>query len=92
LVHPGTSLLIRCRTCPAQTLQQTGTVTGISDAPLEVLQAAGSAPAYRVTVSLPPQPAQSHLGPLTQSGMSVEAEISLGRKPLIRWFFERSGS
>jgi hypothetical protein len=48
---------------------------------------------YKIKVSLPPQAAQTmQLNPSPQSGMRVEAEIPLGRKPLIKWFFERSGS
>jgi hypothetical protein len=93
LVQPGTQLLLRCRTCPAPATEQTGTVLGISDAPLDSPEIAGSGPAYKVTVSLPPpaaQPSQPNHPP--QTGMRVEAEIPVGRKPLIQWFFERSGS
>jgi hypothetical protein len=95
---PGRQLVLRCRSCPAQFAEQTGTVLGISDAPLdsaEVLPAGPpwSGPAYKITVSLPPPAAQiAELSRPPQAGMRVEAEIPLGRKPLIRWFFERSGS
>jgi hypothetical protein len=95
---PGRQVVVRCRSCPAQFAEQTGTVLGISDAPLdpaEVLPAGlpSSGPAYKITVSLPPPVAQiAELSRPPQAGMRVEAEIPLGRKPLIRWFFERSGS
>jgi hypothetical protein len=50
-------------------------------------------PMYKIKVSLPPQAAHIlQLNPSPQTGMRVEAEIPLGRKPLIKWFFERSGS
>jgi hypothetical protein len=54
---------------------------------------AGSGPAYKVMVSLPP-PAARPLQPNypSQTGMRVEAVVPVGRKPLIQWFFERSGS
>lgn len=93
LVQPGTQLLLRCRACPAPAAAQTGTVLGIADAPLDSLEAAGSGPAYKVLVSLPPSAAQpSQLNRPPQTGMRVEAEIPVGRKPLIQWFFDRSGS
>jgi hypothetical protein len=50
-------------------------------------------PIYKIKVSLPPQAAQTmQVNPSTQAGVRVEAEIPLGHKPLIKWFFERSGS
>jgi hypothetical protein len=48
---------------------------------------------YKIKVSLPPQAALvSQLNPSPQTGVKVEADIPLGRKPLIKWFFERSAS
>ena len=48
---------------------------------------------YKIKVLLPPQAAQTmQVNPSTQAGVRVEAEIPLGHKPLIKWFFERSGS
>jgi hypothetical protein len=105
-LHPGSQLTLRCTACSAPFSQQTGTILEIPDAPLGraelsqlnlPLAGPGSnlpiykVPVYRIKVSLPPQSAlvsQLNLSP--QTGMSVEAEIPLGRKPLIRWFFERS--
>ena len=50
-------------------------------------------PVYKIKVSLPPQATQNmQVNPSTQAGVRVEAEILLGHKPLIKWFFERSGS
>lgn len=102
-LHPGSQLTLRCAACSAPFSQQTGTVLEVPDAPLGPaelsqmnLNRSGQiykVPIYRIKVSLPPQAAlvsQLNLSP--QTGMSVEAEIPLGRKPLIRWFFERSES
>jgi hypothetical protein len=107
-LHPGSQLTLRCAACPAPSSQQTGTVVEVPNAPLGPaelsqlnLNRSGpiykvpvyKIPIYRIKVSLPPQAAlvsQLNLSP--QTGMSVEAEIPLGRKPLIRWFFERSES
>ncbi|HLK07839.1 MAG TPA: hypothetical protein VKV30_07860 [Candidatus Angelobacter sp.] len=107
-LHPGSQLALRCAACSAPFSQQTGTVLEVPNTPLGPaelshlnLNQSGSAyripvykiPIYRIKVSLPPQAAPlSQLNTSPQTGMSVEAEIPLGRKPLIRWFFERSES
>jgi hypothetical protein len=107
-LRPGEQLALRCGTCSAQFALQTGTVQAISDTPLGPaelsqmdLNLAGPAnkipvykiPVYKIKVSLPPQAAQfAQLNPSPQTGVRMEAEIPLGRKPLIQWFFERSGS
>lgn len=102
-LHPGEQLALRCGTCSSQFALQIGTVQAISDTPLGPaelsrmdLNLAGPAnkiPVYKIKVSLPPQAAQfAQLNPSPQTGVRMEAEIPLGRKPLIQWFFERSGS
>lgn len=102
-LHPGMQLSLRCDSCPAQLARQIGTVLEISQSPaspLDLSQAnlnlagpGNKIQLYKIKVSLPPQAAQTmQLNPLPQSGMRVEAEIPLGHKPLIKWFFERSGS
>ena len=97
-LHPGSKISLRCESCSSQFARQTGTVLEVPNAPLgqAELSLTGSAtngPVYKIPVSLPPQAAQfMQFNPLPQSGVGVEAEIPLGRKPLIRWFFERSGS
>ena len=96
-VQPGTRLSLHCQSCPPQFAEQTGTVSGISDAPLDSPEVSPGSrlpgPKYKVTVSLSPQTAQGlELSHPPQTGLGVEAEIPLGRKPLIKWFFERSGS
>lgn len=102
-VHPGAQLMLRCETCSAQLARQIGTVMEVSDAPLgpaEISQVdvdltgpVYKIPVYKIKVSLPPPAAPfTQLNPSPQTGMRVEAEIPLGRKPLIQWFFERSGS
>jgi HlyD family secretion protein len=102
-LHPGKQLALRCDSCSAQFASQTGTVQEISDAPLDPAELSRvdldltgplyKVPVYKMKVSLPPQAAPfAQLNPSPQAGMRMEAEIPLGRKPLIRWFFERSGS
>jgi hypothetical protein len=100
-LHPGSQFILRCETCSAPFAQQIGTVLAIPDAPLgpaELSQLDSNLigqpyknPVYKIKVSLPPQAALvSQLNPSPQTGMRVEADIPLGRKPLIKWFFERS--
>jgi len=102
-LHPGTQLSVRCGSCPGQPARQVGTVLEVPPSPLspaDISQAdvnlAGTGNQiqfYRVKVSLPPQAAQTmQVNPSTQTGVRVETEIPLGHKPLIKWFFERSGS
>src|SRR5438270_4918509 len=102
-LHPGTQLALRCSSCPAQFARQVGTVLEIPQSPASPsdlsqanlnLDASGNTIAiYKIKVSLPPQAAQTmQVDPSTQAGVRVEAEIPLGHKPLIKWFFERSGS
>jgi hypothetical protein len=102
-LHPGTQLSVRCDSCPAQLARQIGTVLEIPQSPISPadlseanLNLAGPGnkiQLYKIKVSLPPQAAQTmQLNPSTHAGVRVEAEIPLGHKPLIKWFFERSGS
>jgi hypothetical protein len=102
-LHPGTQLTLRCDSCPAHLNRQVGTVLGIpqspastsdlSEANLNLPSTGNKIQLYKIKVSLPPQAAQTmQVNPSTQSGVRVEAEIPLGHKPLIKWFFERSGS
>jgi hypothetical protein len=102
-LQPGKQLSLRCEACSAQFGQPSGTILEISDAPLDQaelsrmdLNLTGPAykiPVYKVKVSLPPPAAQfAQANPSPQTGTKMEAEIPLGRKPLIKWFFERSGS
>ena len=102
-LHPGQQLPLRCGSCSAQSAQPIGTVLEISHAPLGPaelsqmdLDLAGPVdkiPTYKIKVSLPPPAAQlAQLNRSSQTGIRLEAEIPLGHKPLIKWFFERSGS
>jgi hypothetical protein len=97
-LHRGSKLSLRCEFCSAQFAQQTGTVLEIPDAPLGQTELSHmdlnlAGPVYKIAVALPPPAAQIlQLNPSPQTGMRLEAEIPLGRKPLIKWFFERSGS
>ncbi|HSK45302.1 MAG TPA: hypothetical protein VLA83_15600 [Candidatus Binatia bacterium] len=102
-LHPGTQLSLRCDFCPAQFARQVGTVLEIPQSPvspsdlneanLSLAVPGNTIQLYKIKVSLPPQAAQAmQVNPSTQAGVRVEAEIPLGRKPLIKWFFERSAS
>jgi len=102
-LHPGTQLTLRCSSCPAQFARQVGTVLEIPQSPatpadlsqanLDLAGPGNTIAIYKIKVSLPPQAAQTmQVDPSTQAGVRVEAEIPLGHKPLIKWFFERSGS
>ena len=102
-LHPGAQLSLRCDSCPAQFARQVGTVLEIPQSPLSPAEmseanlnlagAGNKIQLYKIKVSLPPQAAQTmQVDPSTQAGVRVEAEIPLGHKPLIKWFFERSGS
>jgi hypothetical protein len=102
-LHPGTQLTLRCTSCPVQFARQVGTVLEIPQSPaspsdlsqanLDLAGPGNTIVIYKIKVSLPPQAAQTmQVDPSTQAGVRVEAEIPLGHKPLIKWFFERSGS
>ncbi len=90
-VHPGTKLLVHCPGCPPASAERAGLVQEISATPLPSSDIAAAGPAYKILVLLPPQAA-----PLSENqspvGARVEAEIPLGRKPLLKWLFDRSGS
>jgi hypothetical protein len=92
-LKPGTQISVRCTTCSPEFARQSATILTISNTPLNPAPApqASLQPEnlYRVTVSLPPQAAFIQLSEIPQT-RRVEAEVPLGRKPLIQWFFERS--
>jgi hypothetical protein len=91
LVQPGKHVTIRCRSC-SPPVSESGTVVSISNAPLAA-SAEVAEPAYKVTVSLAPPAIQTlGLNHPSQVETRVEAEIPLGRKPLIQWFFSRPAS
>src|SRR5438270_960476 len=91
-VQPGMHVSVRCRSCPSP-ITEMGTVLAISNTPLTASGPEAFSPAYKVTVSLPPLAAQTlGLNHSPQAGTGVEAEIPLGRKPLIKWFFGRPAS
>jgi hypothetical protein len=97
-VHAGSQISLRCDSCSPQFGRQIGTVLQVPEAPLAQTELAQrsldlSGPVYKIAVSLQPKAAQiTQANPSPQAGVRVEAEIPLGRKPLIKWFFERSGS
>jgi hypothetical protein len=107
-LHPGDRVSLLCRTCPQGLMEQSGTVQQISDTPLSPAEVALAnisirEPAYKIIVSLTPQAAQlsqtqilqtaiSQTNDPPQTGVPMEAEIPLGRKPLIQWLFERPGA
>ncbi len=104
-LHPGDRLSLLCRTCPDEIREQNGTVRQISNTPVipaevALVNVSISEPSYKITVSLTPPAAQlsqmrisqtqvSQTNDPPQTGIPIEAEIPLGRKPLIQWLFER---
>jgi hypothetical protein len=86
LFKPGAQISVRCRGCSSP-VHENGTVLAISSTPLT--PAANPEQTYKITVSLP-APAAQNLA--QQPGAALEAEIPLGRKPLIHWFFSRPAS
>jgi hypothetical protein len=87
-VQPGTHVSVRCRSCSSSPAE-TATVLTTSNSP----STASGTNLFKVTLSLPPQAAQTlGLNHPAQAGMKVEAEVPLGRKPLIQWFFSRPAS
>jgi len=97
-LHAGSQISLRCDSCSPQFGRQVATVLQVAEAPLGQTELAQRSlglpgPVYKISVSLPPAAAQiAQANPSPQAGMRVEEEIPLGRKPLIKWFFERSGS
>jgi hypothetical protein len=97
-LHVGSQISLRCDSCSPQFGRQIGTVLQVAEAPLAQTELAQKSldlpgPVYKIAVSLQPKAAQiTQANPSPQAGVRVEAEIPLGRKPLIKWFFERSGS
>jgi hypothetical protein len=96
-VEPGARLQLHCESCPQKLREQDVTVLEVSDKPItsdsNSASAKPSEPSYKVTVSLPPGAAQSAaFNHPPQAGVPVEAEIPLGRKPLLKWLFKPSGS
>ncbi len=95
--RPGTQLMLRCTACSAQFAEQPATVIAVSTTPStpdkNSTNEKSIGPGYKVTVALPPQAAQpAGVSPMLQTGTPVEAEVSLGRQPLIKWLFRPSGS
>ena len=89
-VRLGQSIQIRCQSCSqieAQT--RTGTVREISKTALSSAELTGQTngavqrPTYKVRVILPDE------GELFPQGARVEASLPVGRKPLLKWLFER---
>ena len=97
-LHAGSQISLSCDSCSPQFGRQVGTVLQVADAPLGETELAQRnldlpGPVYKIAVSLQPKVAQiMQANPSPQTGVRVEAEIPVGRKPLIKWFFERSSS
>lgn len=96
-VEPGARLQLHCESCPQKLREQDVTVLNVSDTPIipesSSANTKASEPSYKVTVALPPGAAQSAaFNHPPQTGVPVEAEIPLGRKPLLKWLFKPSGS
>ena len=84
-VQPGETVSLRCPGCPDPWHKLTGKVMQISR------EAPAAESTLRVTIAFPSDVSQ--LLPKTdsrQSAIKLEAELPLGRRPLIHWLFERS--
>jgi hypothetical protein len=97
-VQPGERFLLRCPGCigPADERQNV-TVKGISASTLsrtglpQPENEPTQAPMYKVVVTLS-SPIRDTSSTSDLARTKVEAEIPLGKKPLIRWLFERPGA
>lgn len=93
-VHAGQPIRIRCQSCSGSDSQiGTGTVQEISGSalsPEEIVaesEIAVQEPMYRVKLTLP----QPGTEPVPERAR-LEAELPLGRKPLLKWLFERDSA
>lgn len=89
-MRPGQSLVVRCPSC-AGLPRLNGTVTQITPAAASHSNLASSGPAYKVTIAFSPDSSLPRGGDLLSTGAQLEAEVPLGREPLIKWLFDRTG-
>lgn len=89
-IRPGQSLVVRCRSCAGRPGLK-GTVTQITPAAASHSNLASSGPAYKVTIAFSPDSSLPRGGDLLSTGAQLEAEVPLGREPLIKWLFDRTG-
>jgi hypothetical protein len=89
-VQPGEALQVHCQSCPQA---MNARVSEISKSVLtreEVASRLGApvrVPMYRVTLTLSPAE-----GMPVAEGTRMEAELPLGRRPLLQWLFEHGDS
>lgn len=92
-VRMGEPILVHCQSCPGQEqgrTQMTGNIDEISKSILSQEQIAAESrttvqePMYRIKLTLPQTGAQSF-----PEGARLEADLPLGRRPLLQWLFER---
>ena len=89
-LKPGTQIVVSCSECPdPRTQQSSGAVAAIVAAnPNSMTESRASSTAnYLVTVSLLPLK-----GSDLPAGLRVEADLTLERRPLLKWMFERPRS
>ena len=87
-LKPGSRIGLACPDCPDARLKQpSGAVTSIVPSSRDHESSAAASPnEYLVTVTLAP-PYEITL----PSAQRVEADLTLGRRPLLKWMFERPG-
>jgi len=84
MVHPGSQLAIRCPRCPSSPTA-TATVLAVSNP-----ASPATADEVKATLSLSPSATQTfEINHPQQQEAALEAELPLGRKPLVQWFFSR---
>lgn len=93
-VHAGQPIRLRCQSCSGSDSQiGTGTVQEISKSALSPEEIVAESeltvhePMYRLKLTLP----QAGAEPLPERAR-LEADLPLGRKPLLKWLFERDSA
>lgn len=83
-IRRGDRIAVRCRGCSSS---QSARIEQISSADSNPATTTTQEPIYKVRIALA-SPADQSLQP----GTEVEADLSLGRKPLLKWLFEKQGT
>jgi hypothetical protein len=93
-LHAGESVRLHCQSCSGQESQaRSGSVSEISQSVLSREEIAAESkiavqePMYRIRLAL----VRAGAGPLP-AGARLEADLPLGRKPLLHWLFERESA
>jgi hypothetical protein len=88
-LHAGGTVVVRCTSC-IRPNEQTATIEQLSSIPNPEQKSSPTensiqSPLYKARITFAPTADDS-----LKSGSSIEAVVSLGRKPLLRWLFPQS--